>query len=127
MSSTQTTTTTTATGVGTILTRGGEVLYGGNQRIGTVPVEESDALPERPTSDNPRPPNWPQIRGSPDFVPNSDVPLSELPLGDDNATSAFIFVMFTGIQVVGTSNWLWRSTFGRVTDEVFKFKVGGHW
>jgi len=33
--------------------------------------------------------------------------------------------MLSGVLVIGYANRAWRSTFGRVTDKVWKYPIGG--
>ncbi|KAJ9102965.1 hypothetical protein QFC19_004522 [Naganishia cerealis] len=96
-------------------------------RISTIPVEESLAIPELVDATNPE--DWPEdVRGMPDYRPiNRNLDYSIRPMGANNIEWTFLQFMFSGVRVVGLANRAWRGTVGKVTDEVFKYKVGGQW
>ncbi|KAI5450873.1 hypothetical protein NCC49_002614 [Naganishia albida] len=102
-------------------------------RIASVPLSESLAIPWE--DEVPRgaagesPADWPdEVRGMPAFRPvNTALDYSVRPMGANNIEWTFLQFMFTGVRVVGLANKAWRGTVGKVTDEVFKYKVGGQW
>ncbi|OLN95459.1 hypothetical protein CCHL11_09453 [Colletotrichum chlorophyti] len=79
----------------------------------------------RPVAENPA--GWyDQHRHVPPYRPaNRNRDLADRPWGSNGVESAFVFVMLNGCWLQGVSNWLWRSTGGKINDTYFRFKVGG--
>ncbi|RSH79333.1 uncharacterized protein EHS24_001375 [Apiotrichum porosum] len=116
MSPTTTTTTTTTTqqesgggpvgltsvGLASLIVKTREV--GADASIASVPLSESRGLPLHQNT-NSNPPQWPTNGGE----------------------ATFLVFMFSGVYGIHLLNKAWRSTFGQVTDSVWKYKVGGHW
>ncbi|CAK4034595.1 Hypothetical predicted protein [Lecanosticta acicola] len=53
-------------------------------------------------------------------------------LGDRNTFNNeiernFIRVMFGGVTLQARASWLWRSTGGRLNDQIFRVRIGGEW
>ncbi|WWD19952.1 hypothetical protein CI109_104425 [Kwoniella shandongensis] len=95
--------------------------------ISSIPLSESRALPlEDPPNLNP--PDWPHLRGMPRYTPfEQNINRADRPLGKNGGELTFLILMLSGVQIVGTGNRIWRSTVGRVKDDVFQYKIGGHW
>lgn len=71
-------------------------------RIASVSVTESRALPQPREINNP--PNWPTIRGTPDYVPRErEIDFADRPLGANNGEFIFLIFMLSGVQVVTVS------------------------
>ncbi|KAK1657571.1 hypothetical protein BDP55DRAFT_685116 [Colletotrichum godetiae] len=73
------------------------------------------------------PPGWyDQHRQVPPYRPaNANMDIADRPWGSNGIESAFVYVMLNGCWLQGVTNWLWRSTGGRVNKDYFRFKVGG--
>ncbi|GJC88186.1 hypothetical protein ColLi_11024 [Colletotrichum liriopes] len=56
---------------------------------------------------------------------NRNLDLADRPWGSNGVESAFVFLMLNGCWLQGVTNWLWRTTGGRVNKDYFRFKVGG--
>ncbi|RSL71452.1 hypothetical protein CEP54_001317 [Fusarium duplospermum] len=50
---------------------------------------------------------------------------SEVRVYTSNVERAFITVMFTGLHINAGAAQYWRASFGRLTDRVFRYQVGG--
>ncbi|WWC64312.1 uncharacterized protein I303_106922 [Kwoniella dejecticola CBS 10117] len=102
----------------------------GTRRIGTissVPLRESRGLPLS-EPENHDPPHWPRMRGMPSYIPyEANIDFSERPLGKNNVEFGFVVFMLSGVLMVGTINGMWRNTLGRFKDDIFQYKIGGHW
>ncbi|GHJ83652.1 hypothetical protein NliqN6_0054 [Naganishia liquefaciens] len=97
-------------------------------RISSVPISESLAIPPARPSHIQNPEDWPDVRGVPEYRPvDRHLDYSIRPMGANNIEWTFLQFMFSGVRVVGLANRAWRNTVGKVTDEVFKYKVGGQW
>ncbi|ORY90093.1 hypothetical protein BCR35DRAFT_299636 [Leucosporidium creatinivorum] len=86
----------------------------------------------RPRADREYPPVlfdadwWPQGVDVPSYRPlNREVDMSRRPWAATPAEVRFVSSMLTGVLVIGCANRAWRSTFGRVTDKVWKYPIGG--
>ncbi|KAI1849468.1 hypothetical protein JX265_012717 [Neoarthrinium moseri] len=65
-------------------------------------------------------------RGVPNYRPvNTQLDFAQRPYGSNGVETGFVFLMLNGVWLTGTANWLWRSTAGKVTNTVWRWKVGG--
>jgi hypothetical protein len=72
-------------------------------RIATVPVGQSLGIPYE--VDFAQPANWPEARGIPRYRPlNTNVDMSDKPMGQNNVEYTFLIFMFTGVATVGVSD-----------------------
>ncbi|EQB52073.1 hypothetical protein CGCSCA5_v014846 [Colletotrichum siamense] len=92
-------------------------------------VEEAYARPSRdaplPAVENP--PDWyDQHRQVPPYRPiNRELDVADRPWGSNRIENGFVFVMLNGCWIQGVTNWLWRSTGGKVNQTYWRAKVGG--
>ncbi|KAH6649278.1 hypothetical protein F5144DRAFT_500291 [Chaetomium tenue] len=73
------------------------------------------------------PPDWPTAhRRVPPHRPiNRERDQSEVRVYTSPAEQVFVGTMFTGVLIYATAAKVWRGTFGRFNDGVFKYAVGG--
>lgn len=102
-----------------------------------------------PPADNPE--GWEDsFRGVPHYRPvNTRLDRDSRPWGSNGVEAGFVFLMLNGVWLTGVSlilpssgfsrsplpvltdvhrqvsNWLWRSTGGRINKNIFRWKVGG--
>ncbi|GKT50279.1 uncharacterized protein ColSpa_10460 [Colletotrichum spaethianum] len=60
-----------------------------------------------------------------EYPPGWNMDLADRPWGSNGVESAFVYLMLNGCWLQGVTNWLWRTTGGRVNKDYFRFKVGG--
>ncbi|KAH6844544.1 hypothetical protein B0I37DRAFT_416147 [Chaetomium sp. MPI-CAGE-AT-0009] len=121
-----TTTTQTQTRTRQTVLRDYELHHSSSSRQAAAQSDQA-ALPTEGQITSRNPPDWDTThRRVPPYRPiNRDRDQSEVRVYTSPAEQVFVGTMFTGVLIYATAAKVWRGTFGRFNDGVFKYAVGG--